>query len=164
MMVNALHNAAMELRLTDRWSLLKKAGLNLSALAADRQGIYRGKPVQDLPNLSDVERQVILRKLTDQLPRAMSPTPGRTLLASPGAGEGHWTDGHGTVAPDNQQFRHCQKENEVLEREVEGLIAEHRADLRTTRCSAILIGAPAGLLLATSCVSLLGLAILMLLW
>lgn len=56
MMVNALHNAAMELRLTDRWSLLKKAGLNLSALAADRQGIYPGKPVQDLPNLSDIER------------------------------------------------------------------------------------------------------------
>ena len=130
MMINALYGAAVELGLADRWLLLKKAGLSLSALAADRQGLYRGKPVQDLPNLSAVEKQVIARRLAEQLPRTVSSAQGGALLASTDTGESHWVDDQNPEDPGSQRFRQQEQENEVLEQEILGLITEQRVSLR----------------------------------
>ena len=47
-----------------------------------------------------------------------------------------------------------------MEQEILGLVAEHRASLRIHRV--MLAGALAGLLLATMCAALLGLAVLLL--
>ena len=126
MMIYALYGAAVELGLADRWLLLKKAGLSLSVLAADRQGLYRGKPVQDLPNLSAVEKQVIARRLAEQLPRAASSAHEGALLASADTGASHWVDDQKTEDPGSQRLRQQEQENEVLEQEILGLIAEQR--------------------------------------
>ena len=160
MMINALYRAAVELRLADRWLLQKKAGLSLSVLAADRQGPYRGKPVQDLPNLSAVEKQVIARKLAEQLPRAASALSGG-MLTSSDAGATDQAAEMDTRYPESQRLRQQEQENEVLEQEILGLIAEQRASLRIHRV--VLVGALIGLLLATSCAFLLGVVILLML-
>ena len=140
--------------------MLKKAGLSLSVLAADRQGLYRGKPVQDLPNLSAVEKQVIARRLAEQLPRAASSAHEGALLASADTGERHWVDDQIAEDPGSQRLRQQEQENEVLEQEILGLIAEQRASRRVNR--AILFGALVGLLLVHACGFLLGVVILLL--
>ena len=160
MMINALYGAAVELGLVDRWLLLKKAGLSLNVLAADRQGLYRGKPVQDLPNLSAAEKQVIARRLAEQLPRAASSAHEGALLASADTGESHWVDDQNTEDPGSQRLRQQEQENEVLEQEILGLIAEQRASRRVNR--AILVGALVGLLLVSACGFLLGVVTLLL--
>jgi len=160
MVLNAFYYAAVELRLANRWSLLNRAGLSLAALAADRQGLYRGKPVQDLPNLSTVEKQAIARKLAEQLPRAMISPAGGALLASPEASDGSRAGNVDTKGPGRQRLRQPEQEDEVLEQEILGLVAEHRASLWIHRV--MLAGALAGLLLATLCAALLGLAVLLL--
>ncbi len=161
MMINALYGAAVELRLADRWSLLNRAGLNLRTLSADRQGLYRGKSVQDLPNLSAAEKQMITRKLAEQLPRAASASPGGmpTSLAASDAYRAADTD---TEEPRSNRLRQQEQENELLEQEILGLIAEQRASLRLHRV--MLAGALLGLLLAASCALLLGIAILLLIF
>ena len=65
-----------------------------------------------------------------------------------------------TEDPGSQRLRQQEQENEVLEQEILGLIAEQRASRRIHR--AILAGALVGLLLATSCAFLLGVVILLL--
>ena len=160
MVLNAFYYAAVELRLANRWSLLNRAGLSLAALAADRQGLYRGKPVQDLPNLSTVEKQAIARKLAEQLPQAMISPAGGALLASPEASDGSRAGNVDTKGTGRQRLRQPEQEDEVLEQEILGLVAEHRASLRIHRV--MLVGALAGLLLATMCAALLGLAVLLL--
>ena len=93
MMINALYGAAVELRLADRWRLLTRAGLSLSALSADRQGLYRGNSVQDLPNLSSVEKQVIARELAEQLPPAVNASPGVPCSRRADAGASSYSGG-----------------------------------------------------------------------
>ena len=151
----------MELRLADRWSLLNRAGLSLKTLSADRQGLYRGKPVQDSPNLSAAEKQVIARKLAEQLPRATSALSGG-MHTSSDADATYQAAEMDTGDPESQRLRQQELENEVLEQEILALIAEQRASLRVYW--AILAGALVGLLLAASCAFLLGVAILLLIW
>ena len=159
MMINALYGAAVELRLADRWSLLNRAGLSLKTLSADRQGLYRGKPVQDLPNLSAAEKQVIARKLAEQLPRAASALSGG-MLTSSDAGATYQAAEMDTGDPESQRIRQQELEIEVMEQEILALITGQRASLRLHR--AILVGAVIGLLLASACASLFGVAILLL--
>jgi hypothetical protein len=62
--------------------------------------------------------------------------------------------------PGSQRLRQQEQENEVLEQEILGLIAEQRASRRVNR--AILFGALVGLLLVSACGFLLGVVILLL--
>jgi hypothetical protein len=66
--------------------LLKKAGLILSKLAADRHGFYQGKPIDQLPNLTETEKALILAKLDEQISRQEAslarPAPVDLLEAS----------------------------------------------------------------------------------
>jgi hypothetical protein len=59
----AFLHAGMELGLPNRWTLMSRAGLSLSQLAANRNDIYGGPPIEDLPRLTDEEKAVILDKL-----------------------------------------------------------------------------------------------------
>ena len=70
--IDAFVAAAVDLGLSSRYSLLKKAGLSVSVLAMNRAGPYRGAAIQDLPNLTDAERQLVLRKLAATPPRGGS--------------------------------------------------------------------------------------------
>ena len=149
-----------ELRLADRWSLLTRAGLDLKALAADRNGPYRGKGAQDLPNLSTAERQVIMRKLAEQLSRAAHSLSEASLLTSSDAGDTDRADNVEIGGSGSYRFRQVEQENEVLEQEILGLIAEQRASLWINR--AMLAGALIALLLATLCAFLFGIAIVLL--
>ena len=157
MMINAMYGAAVELRMADRWSLLTRAGLNLRTLSASRRSPYGGNSVEDLPNLSSMEKQVIARKLAEQLPRAANASPGVTLTSAD-TGDIYRTVDVETEDPGSQRL--LERENQVMEQEILGLIAEQRASLRVHR--AILAAALIGLLLATSCAALSGVAILLL--
>ena len=127
MMINALYGAAVELRLADRWSLLNRAGLSLKTLSADRQGLYRGKPVQNLPNLSAAEKQVITRKLAEQLPHAASTALSGGMLTSSDAGATYQAAEMDTGNPESQRIRQQELEIEVIEREILALITgQHR--------------------------------------
>lgn len=64
--INAFHDAAAALRLADRWALLTKAsGLSLAELAKDRQALYAGPNLSQLPELTEQERRLLLRKLVE---------------------------------------------------------------------------------------------------
>lgn len=81
--ISAFYAAAAYLELSPRWGLLDKAGLRLSSLAADRQGIYEGRPIEQLPKLTDAERALIQAYLDGQEPAArVAPTADE---APPGA-------------------------------------------------------------------------------
>lgn len=65
MVINAFNRAALSLGL-DGWELLNRAGLDLKALARDqaaRQSLYSGPKLDQLPNLSDEQRQLIRAQL-----------------------------------------------------------------------------------------------------
>jgi hypothetical protein len=66
-MINAFYHAAVDLGLQSRWSLMKRAGLSLSNLAANRQAIYGGPPPGQLPNLTQSERAALLAWLSEQV-------------------------------------------------------------------------------------------------
>ena len=61
--INAFYYAAADLGRKSRWSLLYKAKLSLSKLAADRRGTYKGPPISKLPHLTDRERAAVQRRL-----------------------------------------------------------------------------------------------------
>jgi hypothetical protein len=68
--INAFYYAAVDLGRSSRWSLMAKAKLSLNKLAANRQGIYEGPPLSELPNLTDAERAAVQVHLDRQVPRA----------------------------------------------------------------------------------------------
>jgi hypothetical protein len=59
----AFLHAATELGLPNRWTLMSRAGLSLSKLAANRNDVYQGPPIEELPRLTDEEKEAILDKL-----------------------------------------------------------------------------------------------------
>jgi hypothetical protein len=65
--INAFYYAAGDLGLTSRWSLMAKAGLSLSGLAANRGGMYTGPPISQLPNLTVSEKAAVQARLDEQL-------------------------------------------------------------------------------------------------
>jgi hypothetical protein len=70
MVINAFNRASLNLGL-DGWELLNRAGLDLKALARDqatRQAPYSGPKLDQLPGLTDAQRQLIRA----QLPRDVS--------------------------------------------------------------------------------------------
>jgi hypothetical protein len=83
--INAFYRAAGDLGLPSRWSLMAKAGLSLSKLAANRQGPYLGPPVEELPRLSPEEKALVQAHLDAQIPRLEAPmgadAPGAALSA-----------------------------------------------------------------------------------
>jgi len=81
--IDAFSSAAVTLGLPSRYSLLKKAGLSLSALVANRAGPYRGTAIEKLPNLTDAERRLVLQKLAAITSRQAAPPEG---LAPPPEG------------------------------------------------------------------------------
>jgi len=50
-MINALHDAAVALGLTE-WALLERAGLSLIQLASAREAVYQGAPLEELSGLT----------------------------------------------------------------------------------------------------------------
>lgn len=72
--IDAFASAAVALGLPSRYSLLKKAGLSLSALAMNRAGLYRGTAIEKLPNLTEAERQLVLQKLALITSRQAAPS------------------------------------------------------------------------------------------
>jgi hypothetical protein len=89
--INAFYYAAVDLGLARRWSLMSKAGLSLTALAADRQGIYTGPPIGQLPNLTDAEKAAIRARLDEQVSRAaVARVAGEADMARWGTGNEEW--------------------------------------------------------------------------
>jgi hypothetical protein len=85
--INAFYHAADDLGLQSRWSLMKKAGLGLSKLAANRQGLYDGPPIDLLPNLTDKERAVLRVRLDEQVNGPRAALSWQQPLDTPGAGD-----------------------------------------------------------------------------
>lgn len=81
--IRAFYFAALELELSSRWSLMSKAGLRLSNLAANRQRPYDGLPIEDLPGLTDEEKELIQAMLDEQLAQAASREATATLAHLP---------------------------------------------------------------------------------
>ena len=68
--IDAFHDAAAALGLADRWTLLKKVqGLSLGELAKDRQKLYTGPDLAQLPRLTEQERRLVHRKLVEAVRR-----------------------------------------------------------------------------------------------
>jgi hypothetical protein len=65
--IRAFYQAALELELSSRWSLMSRAGLRLSCLAANRSRPYDGPSIEELPGLTDEEKELIQEKLDHQL-------------------------------------------------------------------------------------------------
>jgi hypothetical protein len=65
--IRAFNQAAVQLELSSRWSLMSRAGLRLSHLAANRRQPYDGPPIEDLPGLTDEEKELIQLNLDGQL-------------------------------------------------------------------------------------------------
>jgi hypothetical protein len=83
--INAFYYAAIDLGLTRRWSLMSKAGLSLSELAADRRWKYTGTPIDQLPNLTAAEKAAIQVRLDEQLtPASTTPSARDSATASLG--------------------------------------------------------------------------------
>ncbi len=79
-LINAFYYAAAELQLSDSWALLHKAALNEETLAENRRALYQGAPVQNLPGLTNGEKNLVMRHLDDVLrtmptPPIIAPTP-----------------------------------------------------------------------------------------
>jgi hypothetical protein len=68
--IRAFYLAAVELELSSRWSLMSRAGLRLSHLAANRQQPYDGPRIEELPGLTDEEKEMIQVRLDGQLAEA----------------------------------------------------------------------------------------------
>jgi hypothetical protein len=65
--INAFYRAAVEMGLSKCWGLLTKAGLRLGRLAADRQGIYDGPPIDQLSKLTVAEKTEVQAQLNAQV-------------------------------------------------------------------------------------------------
>ncbi len=85
--IDAFVAAAVDLGLSSRYSLLKKAGLSLSVLAMNRAGPYRGTAIQDLPNLTGAEKQLVLQKLAAITSRTSAPSADLPAEDAPAAGD-----------------------------------------------------------------------------
>jgi hypothetical protein len=93
--INAFYYAAVDLRLGSRWSLLKKAGLDLRKLTTNRYAVYSGPPIAQLPNLKDSERALVQRYFDRELQQGGSldmasagpPSPGVLSLEGAIGGE-----------------------------------------------------------------------------
>ena len=66
-MINAFYHAAAALGLADYRELLTRAGLDLDALAAQREAVYGGADIAALAALSPAERAVLHRELLGEL-------------------------------------------------------------------------------------------------
>jgi hypothetical protein len=83
--INAFYYAAVDLRLGSRWSLLKKAGLDLQKLVANRHAVYSGPPIAQLPNLKESERALVQRYFERELQQGGSLDVASAGPASGGA-------------------------------------------------------------------------------
>lgn len=79
-MINAFARAAGTLGLSDPWAFLARAGLNLTALVADREGAYTGPAIGEMPNLTDEERKT-LQEALDTITNVTTPTPPTTTTS-----------------------------------------------------------------------------------
>ncbi len=74
MVINAFNRASLNLGL-DGWELLNRAGLDLKALARDqaaRQALYGGPKLDQLPGLTDAQRQLIRAQLPGDVSFALA--------------------------------------------------------------------------------------------
>ena len=82
--INAFHDAALTLGLADRWALLERVeGLSLAELVKDRQGLYRGPDLTQLPQLTERERRLVHRELSEAVEQA--PGAERSFRFEPGS-------------------------------------------------------------------------------
>jgi len=90
-LIDAFYKAARARNLDAPWSLLIKAGLDLNTLASDRQRLYGGTPIDELPALSGDERALVKEKLLGELAKAhlwrglVEAPAGLSLRAGPDA-------------------------------------------------------------------------------
>ncbi len=126
--INAFYSAAAALGLADRWSLLKRAGLDLNRLAANRSRIYDGKPIRQLPNLTAAEKALVQAKLDAQLPRgrtaAMESAPGGEPISGTIAFDEAPDADFGldlSIALQEDLLRKLERNNQLLTRTLEGL-------------------------------------------
>jgi hypothetical protein len=84
--IRVFYQAAVELELSSRWSLMSRAGLRLSHLAANRQQPYDGPPIEELPGLTEEEKELIQVLLDGQLAGATGRAATATLARLPSAG------------------------------------------------------------------------------
>lgn len=61
-LINAFASAAGSLGL-DQWALLIKTGFDVNLLAVNRNALFPGPAIEQMPNLSDAERSVLQREL-----------------------------------------------------------------------------------------------------
>lgn len=66
-MINAFYYAAEALGIADYGELLTRAGLNLDALAAQREAVYGGTDIAAMAGLSPAERTALRRELLGEL-------------------------------------------------------------------------------------------------
>ncbi|MCC6457490.1 MAG: peptidoglycan DD-metalloendopeptidase family protein [Caldilineaceae bacterium] len=66
-LLNAFAQSARKLGLGDPWTLLTRAGLNAAQLAANGWATYGGPPLHELPNLSVVEKNLLMQQLAHVL-------------------------------------------------------------------------------------------------
>jgi hypothetical protein len=126
--IDAFYQAAVELGLENRWSLLAKSGIRLGSLAANRSAVYDGTPVHHLPNLTEREKALIQDMLEEQLSAAH---PVRQEAALTGSLEPGWqqlgstpgTEGDHDLSLALQEYTIQQLEHniELLERTLGGL-------------------------------------------
>ncbi len=64
LVINAFNRASLQLGLGD-WGLMSLAGLNLGHLVANREGIYSGPMLADMPALNEDQRRLIRAQLPD---------------------------------------------------------------------------------------------------
>jgi hypothetical protein len=62
--VTAFYRAGQKLKLATPWGLMAKAGIKLASLTKERNAIYKGPEVDDLPNLTVLEKRLIKRELS----------------------------------------------------------------------------------------------------
>ncbi|RME47315.1 MAG: hypothetical protein D6796_07815, partial [Caldilineae bacterium] len=61
-LINAFHNTEVKLNLPT-WSLMSRAGISLGSLVQNREAIYNGTPIDDLPNLTAEEKNLLKAEL-----------------------------------------------------------------------------------------------------
>jgi hypothetical protein len=69
--ITAFHDAAVKLGLGN-WALMSRAGLKLADLVRDRSALYQGPAIEQLPRLTDEQKDLILSELEAQVSAAVS--------------------------------------------------------------------------------------------
>ncbi|MEJ2735421.1 MAG: N-acetylmuramidase domain-containing protein, partial [Anaerolineae bacterium] len=69
--ITAFHDAAVKLGLGN-WALMKRAGIKLADLVRDRSAPYQGPAIEQLPRLTDEQKDLILSELEAQVSAAVS--------------------------------------------------------------------------------------------